>query len=82
MPYYALLAGVAMAVSEQVAALFTIAISLVVVLLIVAVGWWLIWKVFLSRFEFVNELLFPAVDSERSSGDRQRSLARRKARKD
>jgi hypothetical protein len=34
-----------MGLSEQVAAVFTIVISLAVVLLIVAVGWWLIWKV-------------------------------------
>ena len=34
----------AMGVSEQVTALFTIIVSLAVVLVIVAVGWWLIWK--------------------------------------
>jgi hypothetical protein len=36
-------------------------------------------QVFLSRFEFVNELLFP-VEPEKS--DKQRLLARRKARKE
>ena len=35
-------------------------------------------KVFLSRFQFVNELLFPPTGEE----EKQKSVARRKIRKD
>jgi hypothetical protein len=35
-----------------VTAVFTIVASLAVVLLIVAIGWWLIWKVISSKIGF------------------------------
>jgi len=35
------------------------------------------WKVFLSRFQFINEILFPPVGEEK-----QKNVARRKIRKD
>jgi hypothetical protein len=42
----------------QVTAVFTIVASLAVVLLIVAIGWWLIWKV-IVRSDFGAEKLIP-----------------------
>jgi hypothetical protein len=46
-----------MGLSEQVAAVFTIIISLAVVLVIVAVGWWLIWKVNLFALSLFPKFL-------------------------
>jgi len=55
----------------------TIVVSLILVIVIVGAAWWLMWKLFLSRFQFINEILFPPVEEEK-----QKSISRRKVRKD
>jgi len=67
-----------MSVTDNLVAVFTILASLLVVVTTVGAAWWLMWKVFLSRFQFVNELLFPPTGQE----EKQKSVARRKIRKD
>ncbi|KAK3908133.1 Small integral membrane protein 13 [Frankliniella fusca] len=42
---------------EILLAVFSLFSSLVLVLALVALGWFLVWKFFLSRFRFVRELL-------------------------
>lgn len=36
---------------------FIIVVALVAVILFIACGWYLVWKLFLSKFKFVQELL-------------------------
>jgi len=66
---------------DQVWAVLTIIVSLLFVVLIIASSWWLMWKLFLSRFEFINEILFPE-DEKSSSATSRKSATRRKQRKD
>jgi len=63
---------------DNLLAVLTITTSLLLVLLIVGAAWWLMWKVFLSRFQFVNEILFPPTPEE----EKQKTVSRRKIRKD
>ncbi|CAH1269094.1 SMIM13 [Branchiostoma lanceolatum] len=64
--------------------LLSLLASVIVVLLIVVTGWFLVWKLFLSRFKFVQELLNgsakekaeTADDQPRQSGYRLRSRTR------
>ncbi|RZF45268.1 hypothetical protein LSTR_LSTR011096 [Laodelphax striatellus] len=42
---------------ELLLALVSIISSVVLVFLLVALGWFLVWKIFLSHFRFVRELL-------------------------
>lgn len=42
---------------ELVLAAFSFASSLLIVIGLVLLGWYLVWKFFLSRFKFVRELL-------------------------
>jgi len=70
---------------EEIQAALTILFSLILVLLIIALSWWFMWKVFLSRFEFINEIFFPdrnkeVVESETKK--REGPITRRKTRKD
>jgi len=37
--------------------LLSLCLSIVLLLLLIAIGWFLVWKVFLSRFRFVRELV-------------------------
>lgn len=37
--------------------MFSIAIAFLMVLVLVGIGWYIVWKLFLSRFKFVRELL-------------------------
>jgi len=67
-----------MSVTENVVAVLTILTSLSLVVGLIAAAWWLMWKVFLSRFQFVNELLFPVTGEE----EKQKCVARRRVRKD
>jgi len=63
---------------ESLQALLTIVLSLCLVVFIIGGAWWLMWKVFLSRFQFINEILFPPPNTE----EKQKTVARRKIRKD
>lgn len=67
-----------MSVIDNLVAVLTILTSLAVVVFCIGSAWWLMWKVFLSRFQFINELLFPPAGVE----EKQKTVARRKIRKD
>jgi len=67
-----------MSVSDNLLAILTIITSLLLVVLIIGTAWWLMWKVFLSRFQFINEILFPPTIEE----EKQKTVSRRKIRKD
>jgi len=72
---------------DQLVAAATILVSLVLVVLIILACWWLMWKVFLSRFEFINELLFPTATESSAGGGttaekKRQNLGRKKIRKD
>jgi len=67
-----------MSVVDNLVAILTIVTSLLLVLLIIGTAWWLMWKVFLSRFQFINEILFPPTSVE----EKQKTVSRRKIRKD
>jgi len=62
---------------DAVIAILTILVSLALVILLVGAAWWLMWKVFLSRFQFINEILFPPSEEEK-----HKSSSRRKVRKE
>jgi len=64
---------------DQVVAVLTILFSLLLVIVVIIASWWLMWKLFLSRFEFINEILFPG-DVQNSATRKQNN--RRKPRKD
>lgn len=63
---------------DNLLAILTILVSLFLVVFIIGGAWWVMWKVFLSRFQFVNEILFPPSNQE----EKQKTVARRKIRKD
>lgn len=74
---------------EEISAVLTILFSLVLVLIIIALSWWFMWKVFLSRFEFINEIFFPDRKKEEETANnaaeqkkREGPITRRKTRKD
>jgi len=67
-----------MAMLDNLLAILTILSSLVLVVLIIGAAWWLMWKVFLSRFQFINEILFPPSSEE----EKQKTVSRRKIRKE
>lgn len=43
--------------TEILLAIFSVVSALVLIVGLVALGWYLVWKLFLSRFRFVRELL-------------------------
>ena len=83
-----------MSVLDNMVAVLTILSSLLLVVVIIGAAWWLMWKVtilkhvfsqqylshqvFLSRFQFINEILFPPAKEE----EKQKTVSRRKIRKD
>jgi len=67
-----------MSLLDTLLSILTILTSLLLVLLIIGAAWWLMWKVFLSRFQFINEILFPPSPEE----EKQKTVSRRKVRKD
>jgi len=67
-----------MSLLDNLLAILTILSSLLLVVLIIGAAWWLMWKVFLSRFQFINEILFPPTQEE----EKQKTVSRRKVRKD
>ena len=46
--------------------ILTVLGSVSAVVFCIAVGWFLIWKLFLSRFEFINEIVNSGADEEKS----------------
>jgi len=67
-----------MSLYDNFVAVITIISSLTIVVTVIGGAWWLMWKVFLSRFQFINEILFPPVGEE----EKQKTVARRKGRKE
>lgn len=67
-----------MSVADNLLAVLTILTSLAVVVTVIGAAWWLMWKLFLSRFRFVNEILFPPAGEE----EKQKTVSRRKIRKE
>jgi len=65
---------------DHVLAVLTIIVALLLVILIISLSWWLMWKVFLSRFEFINEIFFPDVANE--GLEKKKASTRRKVRKE
>jgi len=43
--------------NEVLVAVVTLVLSFLLVLLSIAFGWYVMWKLFLSKFQFVRELL-------------------------
>ena len=70
-------------VSEQTKeialAMITLLTSLSLVVFCIGVGWFVMWKLFLSRFQFVREIL--SSDSEQENL-RQKHAQKRKIRRD
>jgi len=66
-----------MSVYEALIAVLTIVVSLLLVIAVVGTAWWLMWKLFLSRFQFINEIFFPPTEDVK-----QKTVSRRKVRKD
>ena len=64
---------------EILLAIITVITSLSLVVLSIGVGWFIMWKLFLSRFQFVREIL--SADSEQENL-RQRQAQKRKIRRD
>jgi len=64
---------------EIVLAIVTLFTSLSLVVFCIGVGWFVMWKLFLSRFQFVREIL--SADSEQESL-RQKHAQKRKIRRD
>ena len=60
-------------------AIITLVISLTLVIICIGFGWFVMWKLFLSRFQFVREIL--SADSEQESL-RQKHAQKRKIRRD
>lgn len=46
-----------MSPQEIFLAIFTLVSSVIIVLVVVFLGWFLIWKIFLSKFKLVREIL-------------------------
>ncbi|KFB48194.1 hypothetical protein ZHAS_00016340 [Anopheles sinensis] len=55
-----------MNVQEGINAAFSVLVSLLIVIVFVCLGWYLVWKLFLSRFKLVRELLGIAQSNEHS----------------
>uniref|UniRef100_A0A336M0L2 CSON007649 protein n=1 Tax=Culicoides sonorensis TaxID=179676 RepID=A0A336M0L2_CULSO len=46
-----------MSLNEVLLAIFSFILSIVIVLVVVVIGWYLVWRLFLSRFKLVREVL-------------------------
>uniref|UniRef100_A0A1Q3FWJ9 Protein with signal anchor n=1 Tax=Culex tarsalis TaxID=7177 RepID=A0A1Q3FWJ9_CULTA len=79
---------------EGLIAAFSVLASLLIVIVVVCLGWYLVWKLFLSRFKLVRELLGLAQSADSpthtdstapaagSGGDGSKSRNTRKVRRD
>ena len=64
---------------EIVVAIITLLASLTLVIICIGFGWYVMWKLFLSRFQFVREIL--RADSEQENL-RQKHAQKRKIRRE
>ncbi|XP_050075998.1 small integral membrane protein 13 [Anopheles maculipalpis] len=55
-----------MNVQDGINAAFSVLVSVLIVIVLVCLGWYLVWKLFLSRFKLVRELLGIAQSNEHS----------------
>lgn len=55
-----------MNVQDGINAAFSVLVSVVIVIVLVCLGWYLVWTLFLSRFKLVRELLGIAQSNEHS----------------
>ncbi|XP_049541505.1 small integral membrane protein 13 [Anopheles darlingi] len=53
-----------MNVQDGINAAFSVLVSVFIVIVLVCLGWYLVWKLFLSRFKLVRELLGIAQSNE------------------
>lgn len=77
---------------EGLIATFSVLASLFIVIVVVCLGWYLVWKLFLSRFKLVRELLGLAQSADSpthtdgsastTTGDGSKSRNARKVRRD
>ena len=63
--------------SALLLAAFSVISSLFITFLLVGLGWYIVWKLFLSRFKFVRELLGGVSDSTVTDTRDSRSKVRR-----
>ncbi|KAK7072227.1 hypothetical protein SK128_006760 [Halocaridina rubra] len=63
---------------------FSLAASVIFVVLFVLLGWYIVWRLFLSRFKFIRELLGSQQEASPSVEElkQARSRASRKVRRD
>ncbi|XP_030385322.1 small integral membrane protein 13 [Scaptodrosophila lebanonensis] len=73
-----------MSLQTALAFIFTILASVSIVAAIILLGWFLIWKAFLSKFRLVRELLGQEEEEEQQHlvGEQQQHGRARKARRD
>ncbi|XP_049290860.1 small integral membrane protein 13 [Anopheles funestus] len=55
-----------MNVQDGINAAFSVLVSVLIVIVLVSLGWYLVWKLFLSRFKLVRELLGIAQSNDHS----------------
>lgn len=67
---------------EILLAAISIVSSFFVVFLLVGLGWYIVWKLFLSRFRFVRELLGGVSEAQIASDSRDGRSKVRKPRRD
>ncbi|EDW69464.1 small integral membrane protein 13 [Drosophila novamexicana] len=73
-----------MSLQTGLAFIFTILASVSIVAAIILLGWFLIWKAFLSKFRLVRELLGQEEPEEQQlvGGEQNQNARARKARRD
>ncbi|XP_058461622.1 small integral membrane protein 13 [Malaya genurostris] len=78
-----------MNLQEGFIAAFSVLTSLFIVIIVVCLGWYLVWKLFLSRFKLVRELLglaqstdLPSHPSNGSSVESNKLRSSRRPRRD
>ncbi|XP_023169897.1 small integral membrane protein 13 [Drosophila hydei] len=73
-----------MSIQTGLAFIFTILASVSIVAAIILLGWFLIWKAFLSKFRLVRELLGQEEQEEQQlvGGEQNQNVRARKARRD
>ncbi|KAK2181323.1 hypothetical protein NP493_403g02042 [Ridgeia piscesae] len=65
---------------ELVLSVFSVIASLLFVIIFILIGWYIVWKVFISRFKFVQELI--GMTTEQTSTEEMPKVRSKKARFD
>ncbi|XP_076334289.1 uncharacterized protein LOC143238181 [Tachypleus tridentatus] len=61
---------------EVILAILSIITSIALVLLLVCLGWYVVWKLFLSRFKLVQEILLASKEAREEESRPQRVKTR------